>query len=361
MFDFFLGLGQGGSRIAKEFSNVYAVPASYINLTDVDFSKFDANRKDIFIIEEGGSGRDPNFGEKVVRHRWSEIKKFVDEKITPGQELIAICVGGGGGSGAGLMLPIIEYLSTKKKKVFLVYTLPCKTEGVPVQPNALKSLDRLISKGYVNARNSGTLLVDNDFCIAKYGSPSRTDFWQSVNVGIASALKRLYLLTNLDHHKNYVDVTAGFKALDARELERIVYFGEGFCDIREASFDSPMFPETIRPVLKTSSLVNYDMNMSSAKSFILSVAIPSEWKNRKGTTEWLENVFLAVDSSTKTPYGIKSSYYSQRIKTAKVTLFLAGMIKGKSIDRQIKTATKNVEKFNSKRIELDLGIKDFDF
>ena len=60
---------------------------------------------------------------------------------------------------------------------------------------------------------------------------------------------------------------------------------------------------------------------------------------------------------TKAPYSIQARCCSQRLKCALVTVIVAGLTRARSLDRQVKTAQKNVAKVREKpdHIEFDPG------
>ena len=352
MIDLILGCGQGGSRLAKEFSNVYNVPGRYMNLTKVDFSKLEVQRNRTLIFEYGGSGRDPYVGERVVRHRMKDVEAFLDDAIRSTKaRRVALCVGGGGGSGIGFMFPIIEHLQKRRiKDILLIYTMPLKAEGMPTKPNALialnKIIERYIGHGKAKDKQVALLLVDNEFCIGKYGDRG-SSFWGRLNKGVAYALKRFYNLTNLEHFKNYVDMATGYSALDYREFMKILFFKEGLLDVREVAFKTPDTSE-LGKTFKTSSLVFGSLDIRTSKAYIVSLAIPELWRSNKRMAEFTDEVFKIIAKMTKTPYVLRSSYFNSKIVCAKLSILAAGLNKSHGLDKIIGQTLKDVEKFKAK-------------
>lgn len=353
LFDLAVGCGQGGARIAKVFAEIYKMASIYLNLTEVDFSKFEVPWKQglssKLVIEAGGSGRDPVLGEEIVRENFRKVSLFLKDALDKTRaENVLLCVGGGGGSGGGFLFPLLEYFEKRKLNVLTVFTLPQKREGIPVQPNAMKTLDKMIIDGYVDRKKFGTIVVDNDFCATKYGFADEDNYWDHVNQGIALSLKRFYGITTLDGHKNYIDVAAGYKALDYRELTRLLYFGQGFLDIREVSIESPKNIAGLRKAMAVGSLINSNMQMNTTKAYLVSVALPQEWKGKKAAADIVDESFDIVSKMTKTPYAISSSYYSSKLRSARVSVLLAGVTRSKAIEKQLKMASKNVQKYRDK-------------
>lgn len=353
MVNLVIGAGQGGCRLAKQFSETYEVEGRYMNLTRVDFSKLQVPRNHILLFRYGGTGRDPQIGEAMVRKNADALHPFLAEALESNKaRRVALCVGGGGGSGVGFMFPTLEYLLEKGVQVLLLYTMPLRAEGMPAGPNALIALNRLIDKyighGLAKDKQVAPLLIDNEFCISRYGIMGSTaNYWQRVNKGVVYSLKRFYNLVDLEHFKNYVDATSGFNALDYREFLKILFFKEGFLDIREVQFEEPQIG-ALGKTLKTSSLVFGSLDIRTCKAYIVSLAIPELWRSRNDIVAFTEDVFDSVARSTKTPFSLKSSYFNSRIVNARLSILAAGMNKSHGLDKILKQAASDVEKFKAK-------------
>lgn len=351
MFEFVVGLGQGGSRIAREFSLGFEAPATYMNLTGVDFSKFDAPRNSMLVVNAHGTGRDPVFGERVAREHIEEVREHLaGVKGYDRARYALVTVGGGGGSGTGLMFPVIEALLRAKKEVLLVYTLPEKREGVPAKPNALLALDRVIDL-YLRRdsdRKISVLLVDNDYCVQRYGSSDRFDYWRGVNVGVVRSLKRFWLMTNLEQHHNYIDVTSGYKALDQNDLLRVLFSKNGYTDVREIIFEKPDLRDLTRKV-RDSSLVMGSLDIRTAKRYIVALGMPDEWKSAPGLLRFVDGVFTAVAKMTAdTPDAVRCSYFSKRVDRMHVHLLLAGMARSKALTRMTEQSVRDLRRLDDK-------------
>lgn len=368
MFDLVIGAGQGGSRLAKVFSDMYDIDGRYLNLAEIDFRNFDVPLASRFVLDEGGTGRDPELGEGFVRRHRDDLFAFLDDSVAISRaKHVAFCVGGGGGSGTGFMFPVLEYLVEKGKEVVMFYTLPQKREGLPAQPNAIKALNRMIEtyvgRGLAKPLQIAPLLIDNDYCYERYGhdNPDDDDYWGRVNLGVARALRRFYLLTSVNAERAGIDIAAGYNSLDYREFMRVLFFKDGFLDVREMNLESLEDAANMSSSIKTSSLLNGSMDINTTKAYIVSVALPSAWKGRDGINEMLNVVFDTVGKLTKTPFVLRSSYYSKKLKAAKVSLLLAGMSKSHGLDKHVRSAVKNVEKFRNKGDVASLNLSGLDF
>jgi cell division GTPase FtsZ len=351
VFDFCIGLGQGGGRIANAFYNGFSIPTVYMNLAGIDFTHMKISSRDLLVFEEGGTGRNPKFGESVVRSRLDDVIRFLQRDEVRNAQRVLVTVGGGGGAGTGFLIPILDHLTDLKKDVFLIYTLPEKREGIPTKPNALEMLDRVIAR-YLQSesrRKISLLLIDNDFCVSRYGNGDGFDYWHSVNVGIVAGLKRFWLLTQLDRFSAFIDIASGYKALDANDVRRVLFAKNGYTDIRQVVFDSPKEDEGMMRKIKTSSLIFGSLDIRTAKQYVVSIGVPMGWKNYPRTGKFIEEVFQTVSKATRhTPDAIRTSYFNSKLVSMQVHILLSGMAKSPGIDRMIRGAEKDRVRLDSR-------------
>ena len=236
----------------------------------------------------------------------------------------------------------------------MLYTLPLKSEGLPAKPNALLTLNRLISKyighGVKNDRQVAPILIDNEFCLMKYGvGEAGTGYWDSMNRAIAAALYRFYILTDLKMYKNFTNMVAGFNSLDYREFLRVFFFKGGFIDIREVTIPLQSELSQFGKELKTSSLVFGSFDLRTSKAYIASLALPVSWLNRSVDVNAITSeIFSVVAKRVRTPYVLKSSYYSSSIEEAKLSLLVAGLSKSHGLEKILRQTAKDVAKFRDK-------------
>lgn len=346
MFDFVIGLGQGGGRLAKSFGMGFSVPAVFMNLAGVDFSHMGADAKNVLVFEEGGTGRNPVFGEKMVRENFDEVERFLDRSSFKSARYVLVSVGGGGGAGTGFMFPLVDYLLSLKKEVFLVYTLPENREGIPTKPNALESLDKVIQR-YVQKSRVSLLLIDNEYCLKRYGSGGGFDYWGGVNAGVVASLKRFWLLTEIDRFAS-IDVASGYKALDKNDVRRVIFDKSGYIDLRQITLDG--FEEDgIARKVREGSLIFGSLEMKTAKRYVVSIAIPEAWKKAPGTLEFVEEVFQTVAKATRhTPDVIRCSYFNKKLTAMHVHVLVAGMARSKGLDKMIRGAERDRERLESR-------------
>ena len=245
------------------------------------------------------------------------------------------------------MFPLIDHLLEQKKEVFLVYTLPEKREGIPTKPNALEALDRVIVR-YLQKNKLPILLLDNDYCVQRYGNGRGSDYWGSVNAGVVASLRRFWVLTELDRFSTFIDVASGYKALDKNDVRRILFSKNGYLDLRQMTFDKPECDALARRI-RESSLIFGSLDIRTARRYVISIGIPETWKRRTKTLDFVEEIFQSVAKSTKhTPDVIRCSYFNRKLESLQVHLLLSGMAKSKGIDKMIRGVEKDWERLDSR-------------
>lgn len=363
MVDYIIGAGQGGCRLAKVFGEEFEAPSCYLNFAGVDFSQLDIDEATMLLMEAGGTGRDPVVGTKLAKEYRDVITVFLDKQFPNinDEDKVIICVGGGGGSGSGMLPVIIDWSLKQKLSVLVVMTLPEKREGLPAKPNALRTLNMMI-KRYLETDKITAMVIDNDYALGCYGNSGADagDYWSDVNMGIVSALKRFWYLTNLEQFTNYIDVTAGYGALDERELLRVLYTKGGFIDLREFVCDEP--DVEVARTAKFKSLIFGNLDIASAKSYIVTVGFPPSMKDDERVHVFLDKLFMKLQRITKTPFVLRSSHFNTQLTEIHVNVLLGGVGKSHGLKKIIAQTVKDVEKYKEKGgiEEMDLSEVDFE-
>ncbi len=358
MFEFVIGLGQGGGRIAKAVKEGMGSPAVVMNLAGIDFAHMGFGRYERLVFEHGGTGRDPKFGEMAARNEYQKIVDFLHQrKDFPSAKTVLVCVGGGGGAGTGFLFPVLDCLLAEEKRVLVIYTLPEKREGLPTKPNALEGLDRLV-KEYIQKERISTMLIDNDFCMQRYGRGDG-NYWGSVNAGIVTSLKRFYMLTQLERFSDFIDVSSGYKALDANDLRRILFAQNGYIDLRRMVFPDRVTEDGgLMRAIRESSLIFGSLDIKTTKQYVVSIGVPMMWQKRPWIGDFVEEVFAAVSKATRhAPSVIRTSYYNSRINEMQVHLLLSGMARSKGIDKMIRGTEKDQTRLEERKGVDRLDIK----
>jgi hypothetical protein len=343
MIDLIVGIGQGGCRLAKEFSQGLDAQAVYCNLTNTDFSKLDVSRKDKFVIEVGGTGKDPEYGEHIVRKHIANYKKFLGNYEA---ETVMVVVGGGGGSGAGFLPHTLKYF-TGRKRVILVFILPEENEGIPTKPNALKTLNKVITE---YRQKISICLVDNEYLGKVHGHSGSNSYWESVNRAIVGSFKKIYLLTNLEKNKNYIDVSSGFKALDEKDVQRVLFTENGYVDIRELVLPATRSKagDCIKREFGRSSMFMPDLDSRSAGRCFIALGIPGVYKDHKEhVMKYVSGIFSDMSAVIRTPDVVRCNYYNNKLAEIKLLVGMAGITANSRMKKLVASVNRDLEKMES--------------
>lgn len=198
----FVGVGQGGSRIAQTFNKLGYNRVAAINTAEQDLNSLDLEHK--LCVGGGGAGKQPELAKEMFRERKEDVLDFLRYSFGESFDRIFVCAGGGGGSGSGMMAPIVEVsqelqriLNTSSKQVGVILTLPRKSEGERVRANAMRVLSDAI-----NLRNRGIIsplvILDNEKISELYPNLSVSKFWGTANSNMAGLFHLFNLTSNKD-------------------------------------------------------------------------------------------------------------------------------------------------------------------
>lgn len=348
MIDFVLGAGQGGCRIAKVFSEEFEVRSAYLNMAKVDFSQLGVSKEASLLLDEGGTGRDPSVGEKIARRYHKRIIEFMEDENIEEKSNVFFTIGGGGGSGAGLMNTLLDYLLRLHCNILLIYTLPEKREGLPSKPNALNSLNKVIQK-YIIPKKITAMIVDNDFCVKRFGSNNdeteAQGYWNDVNMGIVRGLMRFWYLTNFEQFTNFVDVNAGYGALDGRELNRILYHKGGFLDLRAFSCSTLDIEQAKQARFQSKIFGNLDIG--TTKQYIVTIGFPYKMKTDKRVPAFMDAIFSKLERVTKTSFVLRSSHFNKKLTKIRVNVLLSGLIQSHGLKKIIHQTALDIDKYRN--------------
>jgi hypothetical protein len=365
VIQFIIGLGQCGNRLAKTFSEEFEAPCCFLNLATIDYAQSGFPKSAILAIDENGTGRDPEVGERLAQEHKPQILKFLERQfpeLDKGDRVL-VCVGLGGGSGSGLLSLVLSWLFSKKSEVLLVATLPQDSESLPAKPNALSSLNTIIKK-YLKPKKLTLLVVDNQFALERYGTEDDDidedsgNYWFKVNRGIVKSLVRYRNLTDMEQYLNAVEISSGIGSFDERELIRVLFYKGGIIDIRELvcnKLDLDLISSA-----KFRSLIFGNLDIGTTKMYAVAVGFPYSMRNDPNVPEFLDMIYKKLSKITHTTFVLRSSHFNKKSKAIHVNVLLSGLTQSKGLNKIIKHTAKDVAKYNSKAdIEkLDLtGIK----
>ena len=173
-----IGLGQGGGRIATEFSR-FGLPTYLVNSSKSDMEEHDyLIPKDHRILtssdlypELEGTDKNAQLGFEIAKENKDMYKKLALSKDVQEADFVWVCVSLGGGTGNGALKIALAYLSKVRENRVLpnghiplgvICSLPSKDEkGTSFRKNALAGINVL--QNMVNENKIGSVLViDNE-------------------------------------------------------------------------------------------------------------------------------------------------------------------------------------------------------
>ena len=216
----FIGVGQGGSRIAETFHKIGYRRIAVLNTAQQDLNTIDLENKLCF--GEGGAGKNPEKAANLFKDNREDITDFLRRSLGDGYDRIFVCAGAGGGTGAGSVCPmtilaheIQAALNSGHKKVGVILALPKASEGKKVNANAFNILNSVY--GLVEKQIVGPLIIIDNEKIAKlYPDLPVSKFWQTANHSVAG-------LFHLFNHTATKDST--YSAFDANDYRGVLDSG----------------------------------------------------------------------------------------------------------------------------------------
>jgi len=247
----FVGVGQGGSRVAQTFKKLGYNRVAAINTAQQDLNSLDLEHK--LCIGEGGAGKQPELAKQIFEKNKEDVLDFMRYSFGETVDRIFVCAGGGGGTGSGMMSPLVEtvfelqkILNSESKQVGVILTLPRKSEGAKVRANAVKALNDA-----VNLRNrkiiSPLIILDNEKIGQLYPNLPVAKFWSTANSSIAG----LFHLFNLTSNKD-----SSYSSFDKNDYKTVLNSGVVAFGVSPVqNWDDPVaLSRTVRDNLKNSLL-----------------------------------------------------------------------------------------------------------
>lgn len=256
----FVGIGQGGGRIAETFYNlgyrrVAAINSAYEDLKDIsdDIAKLD--------MKTGGAGQDMDRGREFLEKNEDGVWDLLVRAAGDDPDYLLVCVSLGGGTGSGGAAKLVEicrkYMAhnDRENRVGVVVSLPNSYEGQRTCANSVKAFEQLY-----NLQPSPMIIIDNKR-IEKLYRRGATDFFPTCNQQVAKlfhlfnrlATERSKLVT-FDRADYAVLLDSGIVVFGASPITKY----EDKADIREC----------IRTQLEQTVLAEVDMKKGRAAGCI---------------------------------------------------------------------------------------------
>ena len=170
----FVGVGQGGGRIAATFNQMGYGRVCAINTTIADLAdlKLAEDRK-LDIGQARGAGKDPRAAEALIADKAEDIFDLYKRTLGDEVDYIFICLGAAGGTGAGCYTKAMEvarrYMDATKRpvKVGAIVAMPKDAEGAQFAKNAFYTMQRLVKQEL-----SPVIFIDNQRVRQLYDPPA---------------------------------------------------------------------------------------------------------------------------------------------------------------------------------------------
>lgn len=189
----FIGLGQGGSRIAETFYNIGYRRVGVINsaIEDLRDISDDIQKLD---FGTGGAGQDMIRGKEFLADRKDSVWDLLLQAVSDDPDYLMVCVSLGGGTGTGGAPQLIElcrhYMRDKGligQRVGVIMSLPAAYEGQRTCRNAVQGFKELY-----DLQPSPMVIIDNKKIEEIHAPISSTDLFPRCNNDVA----RLFHLFN---------------------------------------------------------------------------------------------------------------------------------------------------------------------
>ena len=335
--DGIIGLGMGGSRIAKAFSEERKISYKNINFSSSDMHYSEINNT--LILNGDGTGRSLIKGKELTNIHKEKIIDYVNT-FSHNKKSIGICVGLGGGSGASLMELVIRTLLESRKNLILFASIPNKSEGLPSANNYLLSLSTLIGSYLQSIKSRISIIILENDLLENYSS-NNGNYYSELNKHLVENTHSIYDLIN----KNNSSMERAF-VIDKEEFNRVIFSG-GLIDFKNYKFKSEDILEELNNLSNknfTSSFNKKLFSTSSAKGSLLEVTFPMYFFHRKNINTLIDGISNKVSKFTRINNMLKGISYSASIKRPEIDIIIYGLDFSGTIQRKIMSTEKAIDK-----------------
>lgn len=191
----FIGVGQGGGRLAEQFYKMGYRRVCAINTTDKDMAHLTIPEQSKLVVHShngagrDGAGKDPSVADAAINGHIEDAYDLMKRCWGNTYDYAFVCLGAGGGTGAGASQKVTEIakqlMSDQKlpAKVGVIVALPKNDEGHKVASNSLDTLRKLEGSGL-----SPVVVIDNERIKQIYPKTTVAQFWDVANRGICTLL-----------------------------------------------------------------------------------------------------------------------------------------------------------------------------
>lgn len=235
----FLGLGQGGGRVAHQFWQYGYRRVCAVNTAIADIQPLELpEERKITIGAGGGAGGNPRMGAKIVEEHREDIYDLARSSFGAAFDRIMVTATAGGGTGAGgvfeairISHDLINKLELRRDdpedpQVGAIVALPKEADGKEAHSTAAETLKNLVGLALGTPAKKGKkgkppkisplIIIDNQRIDKLYPKTPTGQFWQRANHAVCS----LFHLLNLVSAKE-----SQYTSFDEKDFESILKSG----------------------------------------------------------------------------------------------------------------------------------------
>lgn len=349
---YFIGLGGTGNNLlnvlSKESNLIEKAENQcyYVNFSKTDLSsKFKGTQLLLNSTNGEGTGKSLEKGNEIVKKNIKELTDFC-EKIYKdnfrndlSEKRLFIISSLGGGTGSSLIPIFIDYFSEFENiKITLIPVISSRSEGVTTLPNALRNFEGVYNDYVLTNKVTSCFMFDNE----KFENNDNTYDFNHINSSMVKTIDNIF--DNSFAEKS----SEGYQALDLNEKKRVLYFGRGLSDFIQVDLK---FGDKLE--LNSSSILNekFDRKKTKAVAILIEVRAKEEELKNDNRVE-LNSVIKSIKKAIPDAFFVFGYTFNNKILQKgtdyRVTMILNGLEFPKSIERDIKIASKAVEKIKGK-------------
>ena len=228
----FLGVGQGGGRIAHQFykygyRRVCAVNTAIADITPLELPE--PNKLTIGV--GGGAGGDPIEGQRVLQEHREDVYNLMRKSFGAAFDRVLIAATAGGGTGAGgvfeavnIAHDLLDKLELRGKdsadpQVGVIVALPKESDGRKASATSAQILQRLyelVAPKSGKPRISPLIILDNQRIDRLYPKTPAGKFWETANHSVCSIF---HLLNTVAARESR------YTSFDKKDLEALLKSG----------------------------------------------------------------------------------------------------------------------------------------
>jgi cell division GTPase FtsZ len=345
----FIGVGEGGSRIAHSFTTKnYLVGVINTALPDCANLNLPDSKKLLLDSHINGAGKNIKIGEAIFTDNKNKVSHFIKTNVVGKVHYLMICIAGGGGSGTGSIIPMINICKGLGIQIGVIYTLPMRSEDSVTKTNCLKGLKEL-NDFLAKKAISPVILIDNQKISEIFPFLTISKFWLKANWEI---VKTFDYFNNIPKRKSIY-----YSALDSADFARILsssgFMTFGKSEVKKYN-NRLALAEKIQTSIESGLMCSgYDLTQSSAAGIII---IGSERVFDRLPAKSIDYAYDSVKEITTRGVIFKGVYKDESVKDLLIIFSVFGGL-GLPQERiaELKEAADLLQNKNNEKFSFDFG------